>query len=374
MLHLDLPTPADIGRLAAERADICLSIYLPTTPLTQDIGVARLALRSLWKRSEEELHAAGADKRRVALLADHIADLHDDEDFWAHQATGLAIFATPDSLSTFRLPTRLREAAEISDRFRIKPLFRPLAFPDTGFVLALAHNGARLVELPGEGPAREVKVPGLPKSVDDAGARTRTRNTAPGGRFQGGRGDDFHRRSFARQVDAALRPLLSGKHGPLILAGVAEFEAIYRSVNSYPHLTAGAVRGNAEHMTAAELAEAARPVLREQHAAEIGRLAALFRERTGAGRTLTDLADIGRAAAAGGIDTLLVDIDSEVPGHYDEATGAVRFADAPGPDSHDVADDIVRTVIGHGGRVIGLRREDMPDGAPVAAILRFGRG
>lgn len=371
MLHLDLPTRADMARLAAARSDMAVSIYLPTTPLTQEIGAARTALRNLWKAAEGQLAEAGADRRRVALLEDQIADLHDDEEFWAHQATSLAVFVTPEAMTTHRLPTRLGEHVQVSDRFHLKPLFRPLAFPDTGLVLALARNGARLVEMPGEGPAAELRVPGMPKDVDEAGARARTRNTAPGGRFQGGRGEDFHRRVFARKVDQALRPFLAGHELPLILAAVAEFEAIYRSVNTYPHLLEGAVRGNPERMTAAELAEAARPVLRDAHAAEIARLRALHDARAGSGRALVDLSDIGRAAAAGKVEILLADIDADLPGRYDEASGAITLADRPGAATHDVTDAIARAVIAQGGRVVGLRAGDLPGGGPLAAILRF---
>ena len=37
MLYIDTPTRADITTLNAQRADACVSIYLPTTPLTQDV-------------------------------------------------------------------------------------------------------------------------------------------------------------------------------------------------------------------------------------------------------------------------------------------------------------------------------------------------
>jgi hypothetical protein len=36
MLHVDIPTRADIERLAAIRSDACLSIYLQTSPVTTE--------------------------------------------------------------------------------------------------------------------------------------------------------------------------------------------------------------------------------------------------------------------------------------------------------------------------------------------------
>ena len=52
----------------------------------------------------------------------------------------------------------------------------------------------------------------------------------------------------------------------------------------------------------------------------------LWELRTGQGRSLTDVADITRAATFGAVDTVLVNIDAVVPGTVAEDTGAVRFA------------------------------------------------
>lgn len=41
MLYVDIPTPADISALAAHRGDMCVSIYLRTTPVTQEAQADR---------------------------------------------------------------------------------------------------------------------------------------------------------------------------------------------------------------------------------------------------------------------------------------------------------------------------------------------
>ena len=67
---------------------------------------------------------------------------------------------------------------------------------------------------------------------------------------------------------------------------------------------------------------------------------------------------------------MLVDIDRTVPGSIDEA-GAVTFADGEDADSYGVVDEIVRRVLLAGGRVLAVRADDIPDGGPAAAILRY---
>lgn len=373
MLYIDLPAEADLVTLAAERADACVSIYVPTTPLTQDIGQARLTLKNLAKEAADQLHAAAFDKRRLALIDDLLAHLEADEDFWAHQATSLAVLVTPDHLVTFRLPTTLKPMVEVADRFHVKPLFRALAFPDVAFVLSLSENHARLVEIPAEGAAQSIKVPDMPRKMDEAGTRSKHRDTSPGGRFEGSKGEDFHRRAYARRIDAALRPVLAGRRTPLILACVAELEQLYRTVNTYAHLAAEAVRGNPDHLTDAALAEAARPILRNTHAATIAAERDLYARRGQSGRALSDLSTIAHAAVAGAVEMLMVDIDAVASGTYDEETGRVTLSSGPaGKGDYDVTDAVAAAVLRNGGRVVGVRKADLPDqNSPVAATFRY---
>ena len=55
MLHVDLPTRAEIERLAAFRGGPAVSLYLPTTPLTQDAQADRIQLKNLLKAAVVEI-------------------------------------------------------------------------------------------------------------------------------------------------------------------------------------------------------------------------------------------------------------------------------------------------------------------------------
>lgn len=372
MLYVDLPTSEDLTRLANARAEGSVTIVLPTTGLTQEIGASVIELKNLAKEAVRQLNEAGFDKRKIAAIAEQIEDLSDDEEFWAHQATSLALYVTPENLTSFRLPTRLEPLVEVADRFHIKPLIRASAFPDVAFILALSENSARLVEMHGDQPAEVVNVAGLPKNMDASGARNKSRDVSPGGRFQGGAGETIHRRNYSRKIDAALRPLLAGRDIPLVLAAVDEFSTIYRSVNSYEHLAAETIKGNPDRLSAGELAELARVIMQRLHAARIGALTEQYRTREKQGRAGADLAQVARAAAQGAIDTLLVDIDSVIDGTLDETTGAITVAKGASADTYDIVDEVAGLVLRFGGRAIGLRQADLPVAtSPVAAIYRY---
>ena len=55
MLYIDIPSLADLKSLAEHRDDICVSIYLPTTPVSQEAAGERIELKNL---ARQALHAA----------------------------------------------------------------------------------------------------------------------------------------------------------------------------------------------------------------------------------------------------------------------------------------------------------------------------
>ena len=370
-LHTDIPTRSALERLLAARGDPCVSIYVATSPIPQEAQAARIELKNLAADAAGQLEEAGADRGVVPELRETLDDLVDDEDFWAEQARSLAVFAAPGMLRTYRLPNRLASAVEVGDRFFVKPLLRAVTFPQAAFVLALAAGSVRLVEVLPDGPPFTVDVPDLPADAASAAGKASIADRSPSARLQGSEGQKVRLRQYARKVDQALRGVLTGLELPLILAATEPLESIYRSLNSYPHLVDGGLGGSPDRTDDAELAAAARTVLDDVYARELAGLRDLFELRFSQDRASTDVATVARAATYGAVDTVLVDIDEKVPGYVDDESGAVTLA----PDdasSYGVVDEIARRVVLAGGRVLAVRRPDIPGGGSVAAILRYG--
>jgi len=60
-----------------------------------------------------------------------------------------------------------------------------------------------------------------------------------------------------------------------------------------------------------------------------------------------------------------------VPGSVDEESGAVTLAEEDDAIAYGVVDEIARRTWLHGGKVLAVRREDVPGGGSAAAILRY---
>lgn len=368
--HTDTPTRAQAGRLLEHRRPSSVSIYLPTDPVSNG-QAERTELGNLATEAERQLGEAEVAKAEVAAIGEELADLVDDDELWRFQARTLAVFATPETVTTFRLPNRLHAMVEVSDRFHVMPLLRALTFPQVALVLALAQGSVRLIEVAPEVEPERIHVPDLPADVASSFGRASIRDRAPVGRLQGSEGQKVRMRQYARRIDQALRPLLGGLGVPLILAATEPLDAIYRSVSTYPHLAAPGISGNPETSSDAELVDEARMVLDELHAASLRDVQALYRLRESESRAAADLAVVARAATFGAVDTAFVDIDASVPGSVDEQTGAVELSDADDALDYGVVDEIARRVWRMGGTVLAVRGEDVPGGGPAAAILRY---
>ncbi|MCB1026892.1 MAG: hypothetical protein KDB24_03905, partial [Microthrixaceae bacterium] len=127
---------------------------------------------------------------------------------------------------------------------------------------------------------------------------------------------------------------------------------------------------NPDTTSDAELADAARAILDEVYADQLVELAGRFDELRSQGRTAVDISDLARLSTLGAVDTLLVDIDANVPGTIDDG-GAVTLDESDEPANYGVTDEIARRVLLAGGRVLAVRSGDLPDDGPVAGLLRF---
>lgn len=371
MLYVDIPTQAEVKKIVAARGEALVSIYLTTTPETQHIDAARTRLKQMTTDAVAQLDDAGAAKRTIWPIEEQLHDLMDDDDFWRTQAKSLAIFVTPDSLRTFRLPNTLTETVQVADRFHLKPLLRAVTMPQHAFVLALEENDVRVIEVLGDQPAEEIRVPDLPKNAASVAGTANVNSRSHSGRLGGGEGQKHHLRQYCRKVDAALRALLAGRTEPLILAATDPLLSIYRSVNSYAHLADAAIETSPARMSAHELGADARKVSDAVNAGTVTDFAALYAARENEGRATTQVAVAARAATFGAVDTLLVDMDSVVPGLIDEDTGEIMFDAEDSAVSYGVIDEIAGRVLANGGRVLAVRRADIPQEAELAAILRY---
>ena len=371
MQHTDIPTRNEIEVLATTREPGCVSIYVPTGSLPAEADVWKIELKNMLRDAAEQLAAAGTDEKVIASIKDAVTSKVDDPTFWRYQSNSLAIFVSGSSFYAYRVPNRLESALEVSDRFYIKPLIRAVTFPQSAFILALAQNSVRLIEISAAQPPNRLAVPGMPTDVASAVGLESIKGRSPDGRIQGTEGQKVRMREYSQAIETAIHPILATSSRPLIIAGAEPLTSIFRSICTYPRLVEPVIAGNPEERTDEQLAAAARPLLDELYASVLADIKDRFGTSAAHGRAVIDLTDIARAATNKAIETLLVDIDQRIPGYIDDETGAVTLSEDDDASNYGVVDEILRRALLSDARVFAVRAEDVPGGGAVAATVRF---
>src|SRR3984893_8766967 len=375
MLHIDIPTLAEFKALAQIKGETCVSLYLPTSPLVDNIRANRIAFKDLAREALAQLREAGADKRKIAVFKerfDHLAGLdHDvqDEDkirklqrakpdpfdtFWHYQANGLAVLSTSGLMRMFRLPDAPKPLAEVADRLHLTPLIRAMTSPHDIFVLALAEESVRLIHAFANFPPVRLQIPDLPKNAEQATRRPSFHVRAPRGRLQKLEGEKVLLHKYVRKVEQAIHNVLAGLNTPVVVAAEEPLASMYRSLNGYPGLAEEIIEGNPDQKTDAELEDAAIPILDRIYSREVKAAIAPV-DQLKPRRATTDVSYAAHAATAGAVEQLLVDLDAVVPGLVSDVDGSVTYSASDDAQTYSVVDEVARRALSTGARVLGVR-------------------
>ena len=391
MLHIDIPTLAEFKALAQIKGETCVSLYLPTSRLGKNAGTNRTAFKDIAREALSQLKEGGADKNKITVFEERFDRLagtdHDVQDqdkirklqrakpdpiesFWHYQANGLAVLATAGMMRTFRLPNSPKPLAEVADRFHLTPLIRAMTSPHDIFVLALAEESVRLVHAFANFPPQRLQVPDLPANAEEATRRPSFHVRAPRRRLQNLEGEKVLLHQYVRKVEHAVQGALAGQNAPLVLAAEEPLASMFRSVNTYPKLADEMIEGNPDQITDGELEDAAIPILDRLYSRELKAVIALYDELKPR-RATTDVSYAAHAATAGAIDQLLVDLDAVIPGLVSDIDGSVIYSASDDAETYSVVDEVARRALYTGARVMGARKEELPDRASLTAILRY---
>ncbi|MFF8818926.1 hypothetical protein ACF07D_13105 [Leucobacter sp. NPDC015123] len=367
-MHTDIPLRSEIEQLAAVERPNLITIVLRTSPVTTDAEANRISFGNLVSEAVAEHTAHGGDAAEIAATEAGLRALLEDTQLWRYLSHSLVVFASPERTVAYRLPNELESEWFSGNHFRVVPLLRTITFAHDATVLALSQKDVRLIVIGPDHRGSELPVPELPSdlldtfNVEDPGVDSHRR------RLHGPEGHDARLLGYARAVDRAIAPVLRSTRGPLILAAAQPLDSVFRSVTRNAKLLDAGISGNPDNLSSTEIDTAAREILDAYYADELAERQEKFGNLQSAGRAVIDLTDISRAAVAGAISTLYVDMDAHPEGTLDDQVGGLVADSTPG---YSLVDQLASKVLASGGRVLALRGSEVPGGAQLAAEVRF---
>jgi hypothetical protein len=291
-------------------------------------------------------------------------------------------------LKVIGLPVTVQELVVVADSFHTKPLRKFLQSTDRYQVLGLSLHDIRLYEGNRHSIVEVEKPEGIPPTIKDAlgdelteehltvasygGVGGESGNMVHG---QGSRKDELDKDAerFFRVVAKAVYEHYSKPSGlPLILAALPEHHNLFRKVSNNSLLVEKGLTVNPASIPKEQFIQLAWEVMEPDYLLKIENLNERFGKAKADDKGTDELEAAAKAAAAGRVETLLIEQEREISGKItDSLTGDIAIADLQQPDVDDLLDDIGELVTKMGGNVVVIPKEKMPSQTGLAAILRY---
>ena len=375
----------EIKQLAATPGP-CITILQPLLPAPNEARQNQARVKASIKEVERILAEKGMTAKQSQELLKPLSELIGELDF-AGDFESLAVFRSPEVFRQFQLRGPLKESVTVANHPFVLPLLQLLDTDRTFHILALSQKHIRLLRCTGHS-SEEIPLPAsVPKTlmedVQTDQPDHNLGNKSTGGPSTGSmkgvafttstdrEAKDEYLHHFYKDVDRGIRQLLKDDRSPLVLAGVEYELAIYRKINSYPHLAADAVQGAPDGLKGGELRKRALEAARSYFEGDLNKALDQFHEQSGSARASRTMKDIVECAYDGRVAHLLIAENARYMGHFDERTRVSHSHQRPLPDDEDLLNAAAIQTILHGGQVFVLPASKVPDGAPAVAVLRY---
>jgi hypothetical protein len=376
----DIVTFEDLTSLASAKGP-CITLV---TPLPNPLEI-QAHLKNAIRGIENKLAERGTDPSTSAALVKPLHALAASIEVEGTWANAFVLFRAPDILRHYWLQELHQELITVDGKFHIRPLLPVLSREPRFYVLALSQKQTQLFHGTRH-RLEEVSLRGTPQNLRDwlniRQPDHDLENRAAGGPSVGamkgvlfGTSSDREREDeylahFFKEIDKGLRGILHEETAPLLLTGVEYEIALYRTVNTYPHLREKAIHGSPDGFTNRELHQRAMEIVSQSFCEPLQKALADFERRRNLGRVFLRGDEIVKAAFESRVSDLLLADDAEYWGAWNEETFEIQTDPRDG-----IREDLLNTAalqtLLHGGRAFGLQRQDMPEKAETAALLRF---
>ncbi len=362
----------------------CVTLLLPAyRPGAQAKSMAAI-LKSSLQEAAVQVAARRVPESSVRDLLAPLEALTREPELLAGSHWGRVIFRAPDVLEQFELFESVRQSLTVGGCFDIRAILGELNQPPEFYILKLSKKSVGLLRC-AHLRAEAMALPkGVPQTLEEAlefeppdhdlfnrSAAGPSVGGMVGVSFGTGSGRETQRSylaDFYKAVDRGICQLLNGGKARLVLAGVNEDVAAYRSINTCKQLMEVSILGSAGEWVATEdLLRQAHAIIQARQTQQAAAELVEYRERSSPSRFSTDLNVILQAAAEGRVHRLYIDTLARRPGVFQSAKHGGRW-DWGEEDLLNIA--AVETLI-QGGTAFALPPDRMPSGVVAAAIFRY---
>jgi hypothetical protein len=376
-----------LQELANYSSDCCISVYIPTHRSGVEVNeqMDSITFKNSLQQIENNLKERDYDQARIAKILKPGYDLLRDEKFWYDLTEGLAFYISDGHFKFMRLLLPPPEKIVINTSFYLSPLVPYMLNNEYFYLLVLSKKQAKIFRATNFG-ITQIDVPELPNGVDDVVHieekddqklfRTGSSGAGQGANYHGmggGRPDDKDNISiYLEEVDDTLwREILNKENAPLLLAGVEYLLPIFRKVSHYKNIWEKNLTGSLEHADSAQLYRQARDVMEPYFLEKVNKARETYGNQSATALTSTVPEEIIPAAFYSRVSQLFVQKDTEIWGTFDEKSNHLFIHNSHQNNDESLLDKAILKTIMNGGEVFILEKNEMPNGAEIAALMRY---
>lgn len=372
------PKKQDLIQLIGQESGLCVTLLMPTHSRGRDITENRVRFKNLIAQS---ISKVGDRSDAVKARLENLAKLEHDQDFWQHQSAGYALFVCENHEQHFALPHAPDETVSVANHFYVSSIASSSCGGRNALALALSWDHARLFASDGH-HTQELLSDSFPVTFEDLVTERdpeeqlqySTHSVQGGGRsgpragstamFHGhGEGEhkiEADREQFLSRVGDRLSGERYNTEDPLIVVATEEVAGHFGSKINDPAATMihASPDGLNDQDLLQRIGEAAHPLLRESTEQLTAKVEAAIANNAGS----KEIEEIVKQAAAGRVDTLLVDQGESIHGSFDRESQFVKRDNNADTDLVNLA---VRETLLAGGSVASAGKGGL------AAIYRY---
>lgn len=289
-----------------------------------------------------------------------------DARIFKQMAGNIGIFRNKDFFRILNIPVEVEQSCQVATTFHVKPLLRWLQTDREFLLLGIEKDSAHLY-LGSQDSFKRIDSILFPDSFKDRG-------------FLGGYlGLKESRRNRLRQAETFawlnewISELTTHSKPKLFVAGdKAQVERLNRSLK-YPEAVNAAIANSFGPHNVHDICLNIRKLLKEESNKSLEKALLEFRFAEDDNRTRKNIFQIAKAVVEGRVQKLIVTDELSIFGRIDEKSGglAIHPYDLDHEDD-DVLDDLAQMVLSQGGEVVIAKRDEIPNGRPILAILEDG--
>lgn len=373
-------TREDILSLASKEQNVCISIFLPTHKMGEEVQQDPIRLKNLLSKATDQLKEYEVKQRKIEKLLEEPRKLLDKPSFWRHNDKGLALFISEDEFEYYRIPHSFKERVMVEDHFLITPLIPMISKEGSFCVLALSQKNVRLLKCT-RADVEEIELQDAPTNMDEfkkfdvfeknlkAAGSTGSENMFHG--WGDGSVETDYVKNYLKTIENDVTGILRKRNDPLILAGIDEAVAEYRKVNHYSRLMDQTIAGNPDPKSDEEIKDEGWNIIESYFLKDMYDDIERFGHLSGSDKQSDNLTQIVEAAYYGKVDSLFVPIGEHSWGWFDIERDVVHHSKGPKNGEHDLINMAAIKTLTQSGNVYALDKDEMPSDSSIAAIFRY---